>query len=370
MKTTSSVLRWLITLAACAAIAAILYLYNNKQSAANAPQQPPEFPEMIEAIAVSGTTWSPKTKTQGEVVATRSLTLRNELEGAIIELNLPSGGTVEKGQVLIRLDIREENARLANANANLELAQIELKRTKELADKKLVSQVQYDSARIQVKVRQAEIQGITSVIERKTIVAPFDAQTSLHTLEVGQFLAANSVINTLVGIDNKIWVDFNLPQQYVNIDRQTEVLIEAPFTEQPLTAKVIAQNISLNRASRSLTFRAELDNSAQLLKPGTVVNVSAPTAAPTSALKIPTSAIIRDQFSTYVYRLSPSKDNKNYRANRQNIQIGGEYGAHTVVTSGLEMNDLIVSIGGFKLRPNMLVNFTPTPALEPAQQGQ
>lgn len=62
MKTTSSLLRWSITLVTCGAVAVALYYVNQGQASASASEQPPEFPEMIEAVDVSSTLWSPKTK--------------------------------------------------------------------------------------------------------------------------------------------------------------------------------------------------------------------------------------------------------------------------------------------------------------------
>ncbi|MGJ8680751.1 efflux RND transporter periplasmic adaptor subunit [Paraglaciecola sp.] len=366
MKNTSPLLRWSITVFTCGILATALFYINQKQSNASVGQTPPEFPEMVEAIKVSSTLWSPKTKALGEVVALRTITLRNELEGSIISLNLPSGGQVSAGQTLVQLDVSEEQARLVNAKAALELAEIELRRNKKLYQQKIVSQDNYDKARIQVTIKQAEVQAVTSLINKKTIKAPFDAITGLHTLEVGQYLSANSEINTLVGIDEKIWVDFKLPQQYANINKHSDVLIQAPYSEQTIKGKIVAQNTLLNKAARSLTFRAQIENNKQLFKPGTVVSVLAPTSEPTEALKIPTSAIMRDQFTNYVYVLTPAKDNKNYRAKRQEIDLGDEHGENTVVLSGLAMNDLIVSIGAFKLRPDMLVTFTPQATLEQA----
>ncbi|MCF2948247.1 efflux RND transporter periplasmic adaptor subunit [Paraglaciecola aquimarina] len=368
MKNTSQFTRWGITLVTCGTIAVILFYINQGQSNASVGQTPPELPEMVEAIQVSSTIWSPKTKALGEVVATRTITLRNELEGSIITLNLPSGGEVTQGQTLVQLDTSEEQARLANAKASLELAEIELRRNKQLYQQKIVSQDNYDKARIQVTIRQAEVQAINSLINKKTIKAPFNAITGLHTLEVGQYLSANSEINTLVGIDQKIWVDFKLPQQFANINKNSDVLIQSPHSEQSIKGKIVAQNTLLNKAARSLTFRAQIDNNQQLLKPGTVVSVLAPTTEPQEALKIPTSAIMRDQFANYVYLLTPAKDNKNYRAQRREIELGGEHGSDTVVTSGLVMNDLIVSIGAFKLRPDMLVTFNPKAALDQAAE--
>lgn len=360
MKSTSPILRWSLTFIVCGAIAAGVYYFEQGKQASAVGQQPPEMPEMIEAATVRSTLWSPKTKILGEVISPSVVTLRNELEGTITQINFPSGGQVKKGQMLLQLDVTEEKAQLANVKANLELAEIELKRNKKLYKQKIVSQDNFDRARIQVKIKQAELEAINSLINKKTIRAPFDALTGLHSLEVGQYLSANSQINTLVGIESHIWVDFKLPQQHANIDTSSKVLIETPFSSQSVEGKIIAKDTVINKAARSLTFRAEIPNQDYLFKPGSVVSVLASTAAPSKALKIPTSSILRDQFSSYVYLLSPAKDNKNYRANRQDITLGDAHGKDTVVTSGLKMNDLVVQIGAFKLRPNMLVTFNQT----------
>lgn len=357
MKQTSSPLRWVITLAVCSAIAYALYYFNQQQNAPASSAAPMEFPETVEAIKVGTTLWAPKTKALGEVVATRIITIRNELEGSIMTLNLPSGGKVKQGQLLVQLDSSEEQANLVNAKANLELAEIELRRNKKLYKQGVVSQDNYDKARIQVTIQQANIDAIASLIKKKTIKAPFDAVTGLHSLEVGQYLSSNSEINTLVSVDDKIWVDFKLPQQFSYIQTGTELLVKLPYAQEPIKGTILAKNTQLNRAARSLTFRAEITNKGQLLKPGIVVNVQVSTSPAVSAMEVPTSAIMRDQFSTYVYLLAPDKDNKNYRATRKEITIGEEFDSSTIVISGLSLDDQIVSLGAFKLRPDMLVTF-------------
>ncbi len=365
MTSTNPILRWSLTIIACSAIAAGVYYLELKKRPSDVSQQPPEIPEMIEVATVKSTLWAAKTKALGEIVAPQVVPLRNEFDGIITQVNLPSGGQVEKGQVLLQLDISEEIAQQSNIKANLELAELELKRNKKLVNQGLVSQDNFDRARIQVKIKQAELEAINSVINRKTIRAPFDAITGLHSLEVGQYLAANTHINTLVGIEPYIWVDFKLPQKYADIATDSQVLIETPFSEQAISGKIIAKDTVINKAARSLTFRAQIPNQEQTFKPGAVVTVLTATSTPSQALKIPTSSILRDQFSTYVYRLAPAKDNKNYRVSRQDITLGEAHDNETIVTSGLSMNDQIVKIGGFKLRPNMLVSYNPEPSSLP-----
>jgi len=62
-------------------------------------------------------------------------------------------------------------------------------------------------------VRQLE-----AAIDKKTLRAPFDAVVGLHDIEAGEYLAANTAIVMLMGTNDFLWVDFDLPLAQVSVD--------------------------------------------------------------------------------------------------------------------------------------------------------
>ena len=110
--------RWLITSVACLAILAGLagYKYWQIRAAIAFGESFPEPSESVEAQTVTLTPAVTYVTTIGEIVAPRSVELRNELEGRVSEVDMVSGSRVQAGDVLLRLDASEEQARLDGAD--------------------------------------------------------------------------------------------------------------------------------------------------------------------------------------------------------------------------------------------------------------
>ena len=88
--------------------------------------------EAVEIYLVKQVQRQPTLEVTGEVVATQSATLRNELQGRIVDVGFAPGARVEAGQVLLRLDVSQEQAQLAEARADLQIARLALERAQRL----------------------------------------------------------------------------------------------------------------------------------------------------------------------------------------------------------------------------------------------
>ena len=122
--------RWLIVIITCLVVAAGLGYYKYRQIQAGMAFAA-AFPERVEAVEVfiaREEIWQPTTSVTAEVVAIQSIELSNELAGSIVEVGFAPGARVNKGQVLVRLDISEELAQIAAARAEAEIARLDLRK--------------------------------------------------------------------------------------------------------------------------------------------------------------------------------------------------------------------------------------------------
>lgn len=349
--------RWSVVFLVCAAVTLLLggYKFLQIRAAIAFAESFPEHSESVETDTVRESEWTETLTALGEVVAPKSVELRNELEGRISAVDMPPGGVVKQGQVLLRLDTSEENAQLRGAEAEAELARLALERYGKLITRNASSKDQYDQARAQHAVALARIQALRATIDKKTLIAPFDARVGLHQLEPGQFLAADSLITTLVGMDEDVWVDFPLPQQEAGLPLGAPVLANArELLPGELKGEVIARSSAIEQSSRNLMFRAVLRGAASRLTPGSLVNLSIEKTHATRGLLVPGMAARQDIEGTYVFVIRPGQD-KQLRAYRQPVVLGPAQGKRVLVRSGLRAGDLIAVDGAYKLRDGMLV---------------
>lgn len=156
-------------------------------------------------------------ESQGKVQAAQQVSLSSPLAGPIewISPALEAGGYVEQGQALLRLDRSDFQTALARSQASLQQAEAEaqhadqeLGRIRELAERRLVSdsqlqdvlrQAEVNRARLadaQANLRQAELD-----LQRTELTAPFNAIVQTREVEVGQYVNRAQAVAVLYGAD-------------------------------------------------------------------------------------------------------------------------------------------------------------------------
>ena len=362
---------WVLVLLACLGVGGLLglYKYNEIQAAIARGQAFPEPAQAVEIYVVEEQARTPYLTVSGEVVARRSAILRNELKGNIAEVNFAPGAKVTAGSVLIKLDTQQEQAQLAEAQAEQKIAQLALDRAKRLLKTGAGSVEARDQARAQTEAARARVRGLKALIEKKTLTAPFDAIAGLHQLEPGQFLDAGSEITELVSTAQRAWVDFAVPQEHA--DLQVGQLVEIVTNQRIAPAKVSARDAAVSTRSRNLTLRAELDQVAAHLLPGMLVQVRIPLGDAQSVTVVPATAVRRDAFGASVYVLEEVEEagQQKTRARKQAVTLTmvrdpDQSQDWVVVTDGLVAGEKIAGIGAFKLFDGALVM-----ASQPNQQA-
>lgn len=340
--------------------------YAEIQTAIAAAQSFPEPSEAVEMTKVRRGEWSASSQAIGTVVALRLVELRNELAGTVAEVGFASGQIVEAGQVLVRLDTRQERADLAASEAEARIAQLTLERRQRLSTTQTVSTADLDRSREDAAVAAARVQGLRAEIAKKTLTAPFRARVGLTDLQPGSYLAPGSLVATLQGVDADAYVDFSLPQDAAAVVREG---VEVTLAGRQLaigtaSAKIVAVDPAVDGANRTVRFRAVASGLGDRLRPGTFVDVTVQTSPPQPTLLVPLTAVRRSPYGQHVFLLI-EKDGA-MRARRQVVQTGPVVGNDIAVVEGLAEGQTIAAAGSFKLREGLLVR-AETPPSQPTQ---
>jgi membrane fusion protein (multidrug efflux system) len=350
--------RWVWTFLFCLIVVSVLGFvkFNQIKAAIAFGESFPEPSETVHSIVTKQSQWQSNLSVMGEVVATRSLDLRNELAGVITKVGFVSGGKVTKGSLLLQLDVENEEAQLAALMAQVSIAQLEVNRFSELFESNASSREQLDRAVAQLAIAKANVQALHSTITKKTFLAPFDAMVGLHQLEAGSYLSENTLITRLVSVNDGVWVDFSIPQEQANLASGDVVQVKSDgLLANVYGAKVIALSQEIDVASRNLRARALWLNPPTSIKPGALIEVELLVGNNLNVVRIPSVAVRYDAFGTYVFILSKDK-NGDWRATRQSIEVQANVNKTAIVTAGLKIDQNIASIGSSKLREGILVN--------------
>lgn len=354
--------RWVLTLLFCVSTLVILGFikFTQVKAAIAFGESFPEPSETVEVQLVETSQWQPLLKVNGEVLATRSIAVRNELEGMITKVGFTSGGAVSKGDVLIQLDVTDELAQLDAINAEQRIAQLDVNRFTQLLKSNASSRDQIDRAKAELAIAKARARSLTFNINKKTLVAPFDSVAGLHELEVGTFLPANTIVTRLISNKDEVWIDFSVPQEFARLTVGDKISVSSDsLLVERSQAEIVAISQEIQSQSRNLRARALWSNVPKWIKPGALLDVSLPIGEKLNIVKLPSVAIRYDAFGPYVYRLN--KDDKNqWRATRVAVEVEANSGKTAIISSELTLGATIATIGSSKLSDNILVNIAET----------
>ncbi len=314
--------------------------------------QPP--PEAVTTIKARSEQWPATLSAIGTVHAVRGVTVSADLPGVVEAISFESGRNVREGEILVRLDTRQERAQLAAAEAQRDLAKINLDRTRGLAEQGILAQSELDRVTAESRQAEARVGEIRATIERKQIRAPFTGALGIRQVNLGQYLQGGAPIVPLQSLD-PVHVNFSVPQQQVGAMRAGgEVQVAAEGTGGgTATGRITAIDSVVDEATRNVEIQATFDNPAGRLRPGMFVEAHVRTAATASILVLPASAISYAPYGDSVFVVSDMKgrDGTTYKGVRQQfVKVGAARGDQVAIVSGLEAGDEVVTSGAFKLR--------------------
>jgi len=276
----------------------------------------------------------------GTLRSNQSVVLRPEVTGRVATIGFRDGQFVKQGQLLIGLDAALNEAEVAQAKAELELANANLKRTADLASKSFVSSSAQDTAESNVTVLAAKLQLAQARLAKMRIVAPFDGVVGLRAVSIGDVVKDGT---DLVNIEDvrSLKVDFRLPERIftqLKVGQPVEVTTDA-VPGSRYSGRVDAINPRIDPAGRSLEVRAALPNADGRMRPGMFARVRVTVGDRAGALMVPEEAIVPQGDSFFVFRVVDD------RAQRVPVRLGVRRDGRVELMDNVKPNDRIVTAG-------------------------
>ncbi|MEL0604347.1 MULTISPECIES: efflux RND transporter periplasmic adaptor subunit [Pseudoalteromonas] len=336
------------------------FKFKQVSSAIEMAESFPEHYEVVEVAYVKDAEHMPTISVLGSAQSPLHLELFTELPGKVAFIGAPIGKKVEQGELLVQLDITAEKAGLKAATAREKLAQSILHRSKKLLDKSAISQELYDQAYADLIVIQSEIELLESTISKKTVIAPFKGIMGLHSIKLGDYVAANKMLASYVGITDKVWAEFDIPQFYPPLPIGSDVRvrnIDAFGSSLFQTATVIAKDTQIASNTRSLKYRAVIDRKHEQYSPNTPLEVLVPISDKERVFQVPVTSVNHDMHGTYVMKLvANGTEPETYRAKRLPVKVVSQFDGYKLITlNEIKEGDKIAAAGAFKLYEGILV---------------
>jgi membrane fusion protein, multidrug efflux system len=305
----------------------------------------------------------------GTVQPTLSVGIHPQVDGKLQEVLFTEGQHVKKGDVIAKIDPRlfkaaldQAKAKKAQDQALLGAAQKDLARFKGLAAKSFETQQNVDLQQGKVDQLAAAIDADDAAIETAqtqldytTITAPSDGRIGVRLVDPGNVVHASDAVSiaTLVQAQPAA-VMFTLPSRTLDDVRQAmdrgpiEVIALDQDNRLPLsTGRLLMVDNAVDQATSTIRLKAIFPNADNRLWPGEFVNARLLLETRSDVIAVPTGALQRGPQGLFAWIVTAD----NTAVARQ-IQVGPAAGDSTIITSGLNEGDRVVTEGQYKLQTN------------------
>ncbi|RZL46992.1 MAG: efflux RND transporter periplasmic adaptor subunit [Pedobacter sp.] len=300
----------------------------------------------VEGIVVATRPFNSDLEISGSIEANESVVLRSEVAGLVTGIYFKEGSNVSKGTVLVKINDRDIQAQLREAQTKQNLSATNEGRAKQLLQKGAISQEEYDTSLADLQSLKSQAQVIRAQLAKTSIVAPFSGKIGLRSISVGEYLTPTTQIANLLST-NPVKISFSVPEKYVGqIKLNSTISFKTDASNKTYTGKVFAIEPGINQDTRTLQIKAFAANPTGELLPGSFAQVQLALSTIKDAILVPTEAVIPVLKGKIVY---VSKDGK---AKQVNVEAGTRTAENIVITSGLQAGDTVLTTGSMSLKPD------------------
>jgi membrane fusion protein (multidrug efflux system) len=314
--------------------------------------------------------------------------IRAQVAGYLVKQDYLEGSVVRKGDPIFEIDsrpfvaaVRQAEGQLAQAQAGLGKAKLDVARFTPLVRDKAISQEELDdavqaslAAEAQVTSARANVEQAALNLSFTHIVSPISGIAGLVKAQIGDLVGPSTGVLTTVSTVDPIKAYFSVSEQsYLEFWRDEQEtralpggvgfdLVLSDGSTYPVKGKFFAIDRQVDADTGTLTAVAEFPNPKNLLRPGQYARVRAVIGSQKGALLVPRRALNELQGSYQVATV----DAQNH-AHLVTAVVGEASGDLVAILSGLKPSDRVVVEGIQKVRDGALVNPLPFTTAEAAK---
>jgi membrane fusion protein (multidrug efflux system) len=313
-----------------------------------------EPPPVVEAIRLGPERVENVARFVGQLNAAESIVIQPEISGVVAEIAFSEGQVVEAGDPIVRLRDAEQRALVAEARAELTLAQDVYDRSKRLRRSDARSEAELVRARAERDIARARLELVEVQLARTVIRAPFDGVIGARLVSTGERVSPGGSDrfsgNSATGIArieslDRMELVFTVPETVATSLGELELSVEvASFPGRAFPGKLFFVAPRVDERNRRMLVKAAVPNPEHLLKPGMFASVAMKVAEYPEALMIPEDAVRYSGDGPSVWRLDADQV-----AHAVPIELGLRQAGRVQVLRGLVPGDEVVVSGIHKV---------------------
>ena len=312
----------------------------------------------------------------GHLVGTDEVKVQAKVNGNIVEKYVVGGQYVQQGQLLYRIDSRQyesavlqAQAQAAEAEVRLNNARLDLSRYQELLKDGAIPEQQATTQAATVRsyeaalaANEASIKLAMENLADTKIYAPMSGQLGVDDVAVGTFVSAGQTTLVTIGSPDPIFAQFSISEaDYLHFmtvqNMQSEhnpidvTITLSDGKEYPFEGQIVEVDRELANSTGSLIMKAIFPNPSGLLMPGMFARVKLTGEVIPNAILVPQRAVQQLLGKSFV--MVVSSDNKS---EARTVELGEQVGSYFVVKNGINVNDTVIVEGLTNLREGIELN--------------
>ena len=282
-----------------------------------------------------------------------------KVEGEIREVLVEEGDEVEKGQVLARLDGDRLRLELNESRARLRKMQRDFERNKDLREKGLLSEGDYEKLQFDLESLQASYNLASLELDYTQIRAPISGVISERYIKLGNTIQVGDPLYRVTSLDPLV-AYLHVPEreyQQISTDQPVAIDIDA-LADKQILATVTRVSPIVDPGTGTFKITIEIRDESRRIKPGMFGRMSIVYDRHDNVLLVPRSAVIEEMGIESVFVV---EDNK---AVRRVVETGYGESGMLEITAGLDETDHVITVGHVGLKPDAtvtVINATPAP---------
>lgn len=302
----------------------------------------------------------------GTVVGKNEVKVQSKVSGNVIDKFVVGGQFVTVGQPLYRIDSRQyesavlqAQANLAQSVATLNNARTDLYRDEELLRADAISEQTVTTQAANVDAYEAAAAANAALLRKAqedlddtVVYAPMTGQLSVDDVAVGTFATAGATTLVTIGSSNPIYVQFSIAEteylKFMNVQSMQQgagnpiivTITLSDGTEYPFVGQIVESDRALADSTGTLTVKALFDNPNGLLLPGMFARVKLSGETVPNAILVPQRAVQQLLGKSFVMVVGEGNKSES-----RTVELGDQVGSYYIVKSGIKPEDIVIVEG-------------------------
>jgi membrane fusion protein, multidrug efflux system len=282
---------------------------------------------------------------QGLVESDQNVLVSPEVPARILKILVKEGQHVNKGQIIANLDGSVASSQIAELEGALGLAKLNFEKTEKLWKQKIGSEMQYLQAKNQFDNLQNSIKTARTQLGKYSLRSPISGTVDELMINEGE-IAGGMTSGPVARIINlaDIQVKANVSESYLGkLQKGQSVDLSFPSIGLTMTEKISSVSNVVDASNRTFVIYVEPSKNLDKLRPNLLAMVTAYDFDNSNAIVVPTKLVRNDGKQHFVYTIKTNGGKKTVE--KRYIEIAQQFPSETVVKSGLETGDLVITEG-------------------------